>query len=162
MPITRAAIPFAIVLALAACQKAPETAAPAPASAPATPTPPVAATEPAPPADTITAYKLLVAQQIVAANPDNTFDGPLPAMLPAIVVLDISIDRDGKLKKVRVHRSRDSEASAAALAAVRRVEEPFPPTAQLMRKRDKTLDFSETFLFNERYQFQLRTLSGPQ
>ncbi|MFZ4875916.1 hypothetical protein ACL9RI_12580 [Janthinobacterium sp. Mn2066] len=162
MPITRAAIPFAIVMALAACQKAPEPAAPAPASAPATPSPPVAAPEPEPPADTIAAYKLLVARQIVAANPDSTFDGPLPAMLPAIVVLDLSIGRDGTLKKVRVHRSRDSEASAVALAAVHRVTEAFPPTAQLMRKRDKTLDFSETFLFNERYQFQLRTLSGPQ
>lgn len=162
MHISRAAIPFAIALALAACQKAPEPAAPAPASAPATPPPPVAAPEPAPPADTIVAYKLLVARQIVAANQDHTFEGPLPAMLPAIVVLDISIDRDGKLKKMRVHRSRDSEASAAALAAVRRVAAPFPPTAQLMRKRDKALDFSETFLFNERYQFQLRTLSGPQ
>jgi periplasmic protein TonB len=153
---------LAAALALAACQKAPEPAIQPPASAPATPAPPVAAPIPAPPADTIAAYKLLVARQIVAANPDNTFDGPLPAMMPAIVVLDISIDRDGKLKKVRVHRSRDSEASTAALAAVRRVAEPFPPTAQLMRKRDRTLDFSETFLFNEGYQFQLRTLSGPQ
>lgn len=158
----RAAIPMAIALALAACQKAPEPAITPTASVPATPAPPVAAPEPAPPATTIAAYKLLVARQIVAANPDTTFDGPLPAMMPAIVVLDLSIDREGKLQKVRVHRSRDSEASAAALAAVRRVAEPFPPTEQLLRKRDKTLDFSETFLFNERYQFQLRTLSGPQ
>jgi len=158
----RAALPLAIIMALAACQKAPELAPPLAASVPAPPAPPVTAPEPAPPADTIAAYKLLVARQIVAANPDTTFDGPLPAMMPAIVVLDLSIDREGKLQKVRVHRSRDSEASAAALAAVRRVAEPFPPTEQLLRKRDKTLDFSETFLFNERYQFQLRTLSGPQ
>ena len=158
----RAAIPLVMVLALAACRKAPEPAPPLAASMPATPVPPVAVPEPAPPATTIAAYKLLVARQIVTANPDNTFDGRLPAMIPAIVVLDLSIDREGKLQKVRVHRSRDSEASAAALAAVRRVAQPFPPTEQLLRKRDKTLDFSETFLFNERYQFQLRTLSGPQ
>lgn len=158
----QAATLLATALALAACKKAPEPVIAPAISIPAPPAPPVTAPEPAPPATTIAAYKLLVARQIMAANPDGTFDGPLPAMLPAIVVLDLSMDRDGKLKKLRVHRSRDSEASAAALAAVRRVAQPFPPAEQLLRKRDKTLDFSETFLFNERYQFQLRTLSGPQ
>ncbi|MEG2962238.1 MAG: hypothetical protein RR860_06070 [Janthinobacterium sp.] len=107
-------------------------------------------------------YKSLVAQQIMAANAEYTFTGRLPPMLPAIVVLDLSVGPDGELKSVRVHRSRDSEASAAALAAVRRVQVLFPPAAHLMRSHAKTFDFSETFLFNEQYRFQLRTLSGPQ
>ena len=79
-----------------------------------------------------------------------------------IRTLESLMGPDGELKSVQVHRSRDSEASAAALAAVRRVQELFPPAAHLMRRHAKTFDFSETFLFNEQYRFQLRTLSGPQ
>ena len=143
---------------LAACQQAPEPRVRTPASVPATPLAPKAIA----PAATVDAYKLLVAQQIMDANTQFTFSGRLPSMLPAIVVLDLSVGRDGTLKSVRVHRSRDSDASNVALAAVRRVPGAFPPAAQLMRSRDKTLDFSETFLFNDQYRFQLRTLSGPQ
>ena len=143
---------------LAACQQAPKPHARASAGAPAVPPAPKAIA----PAATIDAYKLQVAQQIMDANTQFTFSGRLPSMLPAIVVLDLSVGRDGTLKSVRVHRSRDSDASSVALAAVRRVPGAFPPAAQLMRSRDKTLDFSETFLFNDQYRFQLRTLSGPQ
>ncbi|SDA84953.1 MULTISPECIES: hypothetical protein [unclassified Janthinobacterium] len=149
---------LAVGALLAACQKAPEPRARTPASVPAAPPAPKAIV----PAATIDAYKLLVARQIMDANTPFTFSGRLPPMLPAIVVLDLSVGRDGALKSVRVHRSRDNEASSAALAAVRRVPDAFPPAAQLMRGRDKTLEFSETFLFNDQYRFQLRTLSGPQ
>ncbi|MGK5057894.1 energy transducer TonB [Janthinobacterium sp. LB2P49] len=113
-------------------------------------------------AASIDAYKSLVAQQIMAANGEYTFSGRLPPMLPAIVVLDLSVGPDGELKSVHVHRSRDSEASAAALAAVRRVPAFFPPAGHLMRSHARTFDFSETFLFNDQYRFQLRSLSGPQ
>ena len=145
-----------IVLATAALLSACQTA---PAPAVHTPAPTPAALQLA---ASIDVYKSLVAQQIMAANAEYTFSGRLPPMLPAIVVLDLSVGRDGALKSVRVHRSRDNEASSAALAAVRRVPDAFPPAAQLMRGRDKTLEFSETFLFNDQYRFQLRTLSGPQ
>ncbi|MDN2718074.1 hypothetical protein [Janthinobacterium sp. SUN120] len=151
-----------IVLAAASLLSACQTAAP-PAVSTSTPT----STPPRTPAaiqlaDSIDAYKSLVAQQIMAANSAYTFSGRLPPMLPAIVVLDLSVGPDGELKSVHVHRSRDSEASAAALAAVRRVPTLFPPAAHLMHRHARTFDFSETFLFNDRYQFQLRTLSGPQ
>lgn len=149
---------LAVGALLAACQKAPEPRVRTPAAVPAAPLAPKAIA----PAATIDAYKLQVARQIMDANTQFTFSGRLPPMLPAIVVLDLSVGRDGTLKGVRVHRSRDSDASRAALAAVRRVPDAFPPAAQLMRSHDKTLDFSETFLFNDQNRFQLRTLSGPQ
>ncbi|PJJ21116.1 protein TonB [Janthinobacterium sp. 67] len=141
---------------LAACQSTPPPAAYTPTSTlPRTP----AAIQLA---ASIDAYKSLVAQQIMAANGEYTFSGRLPPMLPAIVVLDLSVGPDGELKNVHVHRSRDSEASAAALAAVRRVHTAFPPAGHLMRRHARTFDFSETFPFNDQYRFQLRTLSGPQ
>jgi len=149
-------------LLLTACQNHRPPAAP--------PTPTVLVfpkAEPAPPvvvapADNIDEYKIQVATQILAANAPITFSGRLQPLLPAIVVVDISINRDGELAKVEVKRSRDSEASRIALAAVRRVDKPFPKPAKLMHWGHKTLDFSETFLFNNQYHFQLRSLAGPQ
>lgn len=107
------------------------------------------------------AYKNDVAQHILAGNADAIFSGPLPPMLPAIVVVNISIDADGRLSKAVVQRSRNAEASRVALTSLKRVA-PFPKPAQLLRAGNKVLEFSETFLFNHEYKFQLRTLAGPQ
>jgi periplasmic protein TonB len=138
-----------------------------PPTAPPTPTVLVfPKAEPAPvvvaPADNLDEYKVQVATQILAANAPITFSGRLQPLLPAIVVVDISINRDGELANVEVKRSRDHEASRIALAAVRKVDKPFPKPAKLMHWGHKTLDFSETFLFNNQYHFQLRSLAGPQ
>lgn len=148
---------LAAAILLSACQTAPPPAVRPPAEGMPPRTPAALQL-----AASIDAYKSLVAQQIMAANEAYTFRGSLPPMLPAIVVLDLSVGPDGELKSVHVHRSRDSEASAVALAAVRRVPVAFPPAAHLMHRHAKTFDFSETFLFNDQYRFQLRTLSGPQ
>jgi len=143
---------------LAACQPTPPAPKvvilpplPVPAPLPA-PVPRVAAT--------IDEYKVLVAQRIAGANAASTFHGVLPAMLPAIVVVDISVDRDGALASVRVHRSRDEQASKVALDAVR-LAAPFPKPLHLL-KSGHHLDFSETFLFDDDYHFQLRSLVAPQ
>lgn len=148
-------------LLLTACQNHPPAAPPAPKVGivpKAQPAAPVVVA----PADNINEYKIQVAAQILAANSAITFSGRLQPLLPAIVVVDISINRDGELAKVEVKRSRDNEASRIALAAVRRVDKPFPKPSKLMHWGHKTLDFSETFLFNNQYHFQLRSLAGPQ
>lgn len=148
---------------LAGCQKILPLTPPAPTVRPA----PSFSTEIAPaertaPMNNIGDYKMLVAEQILAANPAFIFSGRLPPMLPAIVVVNISIDKNGELIKVVVKRSRDTDASKVALEAVKRVDLPFPKPLHLLHRSHKTLDFSETFLFNDQYQFQLRTLAGPQ
>ena len=151
-------------LLLAACQKAPPRAPPAPETLP----PPHAAVgQPgAPPQraalmSNIDDYKMLVAAQIMQTNPALVFSGRLPPMLPAIVVVRISVDRNGALNRVVVQRSRDSEASKVALAAVNHGV-PYPKPMHLLLHGHKTLDFSETFLFGDEYHFKLRTLAGPQ
>ena len=124
--------------------------APAPASVPAPSQRQVAS---------LADYKIQVAQHIVAANPKMIFYGMLPPMLPAIVVLDFTIDSNGNIDNLRVHRSRDEDASSIAMNAVR-LAEPLPRPGSLLRGRH--LAVTETFLFNRDYQFQLRTLAGPQ
>jgi len=105
-------------------------------------------------------YKTQVARHVVQHNPGHNFDGTLPPLLPAIVVLEITVDRDGQLADIAVQRSRDPDASQVALDAMRR-STPLPPPQQLAQAGGK-LTFSETFLFADSKRYQLRSLAGPQ
>jgi protein TonB len=82
-------------------------------------------------------------------------------MLPAIVVVNITVDREGRLTDVQVQRSRDPEASTVALASMRR-SGLLPRPDGLLAANTRAITFSETFLFNGEYRFQLRSLAGPQ
>ena len=128
---------------------------------------PLPATAPvASPSLTLEAYKASVARHIVGRNADHTFSGRLPPILPAIVVLNISVDKEGQLTNVQVQRSRDPQASQVALASVRR-SGPLPRPGELLMRSGSAMTFSETFLFDRTgdpvsYRFQLRSLAGPQ
>jgi protein TonB len=122
------------------------------------PAPPPAPVVPAP-AD-LTDYKTQVARQVVARNPERIYAGTLPAQLPAIVVLEITVAPDGQVQDVNVQRSRNPDASTIALASLRR-SAPLPPPQQLAAPAGK-LTFSETFLFADDERFQLRSLAEPQ
>lgn len=117
--------------------------------------------QPAAPSPGLDAYKTQVAQQVMRQNPSQTFSGRLPPMLPAIVVLNITVDKDGRMTDVAVQRSRDPDASRVAVASMRR-SAPLPRPEHLLAENSESLTFSETFLFNDEYRFQLRTLAGPQ
>ncbi len=105
-------------------------------------------------------YKAQVAQHVLQHNPDRSYSGTLPPMLPAIVVLEITVDENGGLKDVAVQRSRDPDASQVALDSMRR-SAPLPPPSQLASATGK-LTFLETFLFADSQRYQLRSLAGPQ
>lgn len=122
---------------------------------PATPTPPAV---PAP-AD-LTDYKTQVARHVAARNPDHIYAGTLPAQLPAIVVLEITVAANGRVQDVNVQRSRNPDASTIAMASVQR-SAPLPPPQQLATPTG-SLTFSETFLFADDERFQLRSLAEPQ
>lgn len=110
---------------------------------------------------TLDAYKTAVAQHVVAHNPAHTFFGRLPPMLPAIVVLNITVDRTGQVTRVVVQRSRDPDASKVALASLER-SGMLPAPQHLIASNMASLTFSETFLFDDAYRFQLRSIAGPQ
>ena len=111
--------------------------------------------------DSVESYKAGVAEQVMRANSAHTFSGRLPPMLPAIVVLSITVDHTGKLARVAVQRSRDDDASNVALASMQRAG-PLPKPFNLANHAGNSLTFSETFLFNADYRFQLRTLAPLQ
>jgi protein TonB len=126
-----------------------------PYSYPATPVAPPSAPAPMGLDD----YKSQVARHVIEHNPERNYTGTLPPLLPAIVVLRITVDRDGHVQDVFVQRSRDPDASAIALASLRR-SAPLPPPRALAQGPDG-LTFSETFLFADSDRFQLRSL-GPR
>jgi protein TonB len=113
-----------------------------------------------PPSPNLDAYKTQVAYRVMERNPGQTFSGQLPEMLPAIVVLNITVDKNGELKAVEVQRSRDDNASRVAVDSMRR-SGPLPKPTNLLADSD-AVTFSETFLFNDQYRFQLRSVAGPQ
>jgi protein TonB len=157
----RRAAAVALVLALAACGKPP---APAPEQPPQTqqpaPPPPVAAPKLPPPKTPLEAYKRELAQRILAANVPQTFNGRPPDILHAVVVLQLTVDRDGKLTALKTLRSRHPPQERAAVASVRAAA-PFPaPPASLLRRG--TLEVAETWLFRDDGKFQIRSLAEAQ
>ncbi len=161
--------PATLLVLVSACSNAPPPGKAASTSAPiAVRTPPPAKVVPPAPApaprthfDNIAEYKVEVAQQIMRTNPKKTFSHALPPMLPAIVVVNISVDKHGVVTRVAVQRSRDGQASAVSLAALKD-SGPLPKPLNLLPWYRGSLEFSETFLFNKDYHFQLRTLAGEQ
>jgi protein TonB len=141
-------------LLLAACS------ANRPAPAPQQPSPPVAAVPaPAPviPPLTLEGYKKSVAERVARASPD-IFSESLPEMFKSIVVLDITIDREGRLTQVSVRRSNGYRAlENRAMDSVRRAA-PFTAPAFTVRGRDGSVNFLETFLFRDDGRFRIRSL----
>lgn len=156
---------FFLLILLAACGtdppvSTPASALPPPAASVITRAGPMPAAAPAP-SPTLDAYKTEVARQVMLRNPELVFEGVLPPLLPAIVVVNITVGHDGALADVQVQRSRDARASGIALASVRRSGR-LPRPYGLAPPHGGPMTFSETFLFGERYRFQLRSLAGPQ
>lgn len=158
--------PATLLVLASACSTTPPPPVVATAPTAPRPTPPTKSAVPAVPAqryhyDNIDAYKVDVADHIIRTNPRRTFTHALPPMLPAIVVVNITVDRDGFVTRAAVQRSRNGEASAVALAAIKQ-SGPLPKPMNLLAGKRGPLEFSETFLFNKEYQFKLRSTAGPQ
>jgi protein TonB len=111
--------------------------------------------------DHVDMYKADAAHHIMRHNMAHTFSGALPPILPAVVVLRITVDYTGKLTRVIVQRSRNNMASAVAVASMQRTAY-LPMPYNLAREPGRSLTFMETFLFDRDYRFQLRTLAPVQ
>ncbi len=165
IPLTRIILSASLAAALAGCAQ--QTPLPPPVATPLpppaqTPQHPVVASQPTAFAN-VDDYKRLAAEHIVRANEAHTFTGKLPGMLPAVVVLSITVDAAGTMTHVSVQRppSRDDGESAIALASMRRTA-LLPKPFNLAIGPHGKLVFSETFLFNADMRFQLRTLAPIQ
>ena len=159
---TYRAMAGAIVAAatLTACMPKPETPAMQPEVFPPGPVarPSVPAPRPSSPrAITLADYKVEVAKRIASTSPD-LFGEPLPEVLKSIVVLDISIGRDGALQQVSLRRSNGFKALEQRAEASVRKAGPFSAPAPELLRGTSSVRFLETFLFRDDGRFQIRSL----
>jgi hypothetical protein len=163
--IKAAAAVLLAVVSLAACSVRPlppDTPPPGPVVSPPAgpgPAPGVAGVPPAAPMApprNWDEYKLRAAQRITQANPSETFSGALPESLASIPVLQVQLNADGSIRSIDVLRTPRFHPHTLQLAtqAIRRAA-PFGPVGHLPRP----WQFSETFLYNDDFKFQLRTLA---
>jgi len=120
-----------------------------------------AAAAPTPPSATLDGYKRQAARKIVAAHPAS-FEGDLPPMLKSVVVLDITVDRNGKVVKASVRRSNGyKDLEQVALESVRKAG-TLPAPSVAVHRGAATVSYVETWLFRADGRFQIRSLAEPQ
>jgi hypothetical protein len=175
-----AALAAAVVLLAACAGRAPAPSTPQPQPAAVMPTPPApppaptpvpappapSALQPPPPsaARTLADYRRDVARALYAQNAAAVHRGLLPALLEAVIVVELAFDTEGRLLARRIVRSPDHAAGALARidAMLDRLLAPkaaqLPPSA-LRRGR---IEFLETFLMTDDGRFQLHALSEGQ
>ncbi|HET7773440.1 MAG TPA: hypothetical protein VFK82_06410 [Burkholderiaceae bacterium] len=106
-------------------------------------------------------YRKAVGLAIYDANANLAGRGTLPAMLPAIVILDVEVDASGRLLNSRVRRGgADSSKNDVALATLRRTRLP-APSANLLDGRGR-VSFVETWFFDPQGRFQLMAFTPAQ
>ena len=173
----RASLLFAAGLGSAACTAPPPAPAPPPVSQPAPPPAPVVAVKPdvAAPAESVPgpvarlaplnpvleSWKQRAAERIHEVNRKSLFEGRPEHLLRAVVVVELTVDREGKVTNSRIMRSPGIGAlDIAALRALRNASPlPAPPASLLVRG---AVVYQETWLFRKDGRFQLRSLALPQ
>lgn len=130
--------------------RSPSGAAPGPASRPAAPRASAAGT----PRD----YRKDAATHLYARNAERIFVGMLPPNLYAVGVLQVELDRDGRVSRLHWMRA-PSHAPEVIKEIERTVREaaPFPQPARLGR-----VTYTDTWLWHKSGQFQLDTLTEGQ
>jgi protein TonB len=102
-------------------------------------------------------FRLQAAQRLMAANPDMTYTGPVLDPLLAIPVLEVDLDREGRVRNIRIVRvpSQAEDTTQMAIEAVLRAA-PYGDMSRL----PKPWKWVEVFLFDEDRRFKPRTLDN--
>jgi protein TonB len=165
----------AVIVLAAGCGSSPPapTAAPAPAASAPTPavasaTPPaavgpatgagprLAARDPA-----LEQWKRQAAERIHTANAPQLFEGRPHHLLQGVIVVDVTVDRSGKVTSSRIVRSPGiTRLNNVVLASLKTASPlPAPPPALV---KTGAITYSETWLFTNDSRWRLRTLTLPQ
>jgi hypothetical protein len=144
-------------LALVGCAQKPvpsPVAPPAPGPAPSPPAARILLGQPLA-ARTWDEFQRQAALRMVAASPEGSYVGTPPEPLLAIPVLEVELERDGRVRDIRVVRqpTQARDTTQLAIDAVRRAA-PYGDMSHLSRP----WKFTEVFLFNDERRFMPRTL----
>lgn len=117
-------------------------------------------TAPEPAADraALQSYRQDAARHLYALNSQRIYHGMLPPMLYAVGVLQLEIDRQGRIRRLHWMRApRHAPEVIAEIERTVRAAAPFPAPARL----DK-ITYTETWLWDQSGKFQLDTLTEGQ
>lgn len=115
---------------------------------------------PSPPsnAGTPRAYRKDAATHLYGLNAQRIYQGQLPPLLYAIGVLEVDIDRSGRITRLHWMRApRHAPEVVAEIERTVRAAAPFPVPARLGR-----VTYTDTWLWDKKGQFQLDTLTEGQ
>lgn len=135
----------------------PPAAPPAAAAAPKPRTPRRVQLPPAPPVRSHAQLREQVAQRLMAAHPEETYEGKAPQVLLAVPVLLVELRADGAVRRVTVLRwpneKRTHDTVQLAIDAIHRAA----PYGHL-HGVPQPWTFTESFLFDDQRRFKPRSL----
>lgn len=154
----------AVASLVAACKSPPEPAPPEPAAPESrwpgadTSAGAIAAAVPASSATTPKAYRKDAATHLYGRNAQRIFKGKLPPLLYAIGVLEVHLDRNGRITQLHWMRApRHAPEVIADIERTVRAAAPFPAPTHMGR-----VVYTDTWLWDKKGQFQLDTLTEGQ
>lgn len=106
-------------------------------------------------------WKRQAAERIHAANAQQLFEGRPHHLLQGVIVVDVTVDQQGKVTRSRIVRSPGIARLDRMVYASLKTASPLPaPPPALMKTGPIT--YSETWLFTNDSKWRLRTLTMPQ
>ncbi|HRM47367.1 MAG: hypothetical protein KA145_01000 [Alicycliphilus sp.] len=104
------------------------------------------------------AYRRDAASHLYGLNPQRIYKGKLPPLLYAIGVLEVDIDRMGRVSALRWMRApRHAPEVIREIERTVRAAAPFPVPARMQR-----VTYTDTWLWDKSGHFQLDTLTEGQ
>ena len=163
-----AGVMAAVAAMVAACRSAPESPPPTPQDKPSAggeppsvvkgPVPGAAGSARASAAATPRAYRQDAATHLYGLNANRIFKGKLPPMLYAIGVLEIDVDRAGRVTRLHWLRApRHAPEVMAEIERTVRAAAPFPAPTRMGK-----VTYTDTWLWDSSGHFQLDTLTEGQ
>lgn len=109
-------------------------------------------------ASTARAYREDAATHLYGLNAQRVYKGKLPPMLYAIGVLEVDIDRAGKVTRLRWMRApKHAPEVVAEIERTVRAAAPFPAPTRMGK-----VTYTDTWLWDKSGHFQLDTLTEGQ
>lgn len=138
--------------------QSPEVPAPAPSSPVVSPIPAAQGSARSSAATTPRAYRSDGATHLYGLNADRIYKGKMPALLYAIGVLNVEIDRAGRVTKLDWMRAPSHAPEVVAeIERTVRSAAPFPAPERMGR-----VVYTDTWLWDQSGKFQLDTLTEGQ
>ncbi len=104
------------------------------------------------------AYRQDAARHLYAQNAPRIYQGQLPAVLYAIGVLEVDIDRNGRVQRLHWMRApRHAPEVIAEIERTVRAGAPYPVPARMGK-----VTYTDTWLWDKSGKFQLDTLTEGQ